>query len=584
MMDPELLRIAQEQMSRMSPAELSRIQQQMMSNPDLMRMASESMKNMRPEDLRQAAEQLKHTRPEDMAEIGEKMANASPEGIAALRARADAQISYELSAAEMLKNQGNEFHKQGKFNNASEKYLLAKKNLKGIPSAKGKTLLLACSLNLMSCYLKTRQYDECVKEGSEVLSYDAKNVKALYRRGQAYKELGQFDDAVSDLSIAHEVSPDDETIADVLRDAEERLAREGSHQAPRGVVIEEITEETLTTSPATLQSSSTEHSSKQPRESTGIAKSENEKKVADLRTNSECLQAFKEDPEALRSFQNFISSADPDTLAAMSGGKVGEVSPGMFKTASSMISKMSPEELQKMVQLASSFQGENPYTGGFGTGPVPPNVTPDMLKTATDMMTKMPTEGLQKMFEMAASIKGKDSIPASTTVNSSRLDSDAEVTYPTSQTSSITSENVGLGETASSSSSRFPNSMNAQSSFPPTSTADLQEQMRNQMKDPAMRQMFASMMKNMSPEMMANMSEQFGMKLSREDAAKAQQAMSSLSPDDLDRMMRWVDKIQRGAEGAKKAKNWLLGKPGMILAICMLILAVILHRLGFIGS
>ncbi|XP_022752503.1 outer envelope protein 61-like isoform X2 [Durio zibethinus] len=538
MMDPELFRIAQEQMSRMSPAELARIQQQMMSNPDLMRMASESMKNMRPEDLRHAAEQLKHTRPEEMADIGEKMANASPEEIAALRARADAQITYELSAAQMLKDQGNELHKQGKFDDASEKYLL-------------------------------------------VLSFDAKNVKALYRRGQAYKELGQLEDAVLDLSKAHEVSPDDETVADVLRDAKERLVREGSHQAPRGVVIEEITEEAASTS-AILQSSSNEYSVKQPQQSTGFSKSEGRKNAGDVTTNSECLQALKDDPEALRSFQNFISNADPDTLAAMSGGKNGEVSPDMIETASNMISKMSPEELQKMVQLASSFQGENPYTGplknGFGPGSVPPNVTPVMLKTASDMMSKMPPEELQKMFEMAASLKGKDSIPTATAANSSRLSSDAEVTHPESQTASVTNGNNGFRETSP---SHFPTS--AQSSFP-TSTADLQEQMRNQMKDPAMRQMFASMMKNMSPDMMANMSEQFGLKLSREDAAKAQQAMSSLSPEDLDRMMRWVDRIQKGAEGAKKAKNWLLGKPGMILAICMLILAVILHRLGFIGS
>nr|WRQ20303.1 outer envelope protein 61 [Citrullus colocynthis] len=535
MMDPELMRLAQEQMSRMSPADLAKIQQQVMSNPDLMKMASESMKNMRPDDFRYAAEQLKHTRPEDMAKIGEKMANASPEEIATMRSRVDAQANYELNAAEMLKTQGNKLHNQGRFSDALEKYLLAKNNLKGISSSKGRTLLLACSLNLMSCYLKTKQYHDCIREGSEVLANDSRNVKALYRRGQAYKELCQFQDAVSDLSKAHEISPHDETIADVLSDAKKRLNEQDGGNVPKGVVIEEIVEEDNPTS--------TNISASRPQEAVDNSKSDDAYKKS---INSESLQGLRDDPEAIRSFQRFVSNADPDTLAAMSFGKSGEISPDMVATASNMISKMSPNELQKMLKLASSFQEANPLKGdSLGPNLDGASMTPELLSSASRIMSNMPPEDLQRMFETASSLKRNESASG----NDNVPDSDARSKSFESQQSSISGEQV-----------------------------------RNQMKNPAMQQMFTSMIKNMSPEMMANMSEQFGLKLSPEDAAKAQEAISSFSPEDLDKMMRWADKIQRGVEGGKKAKNWLLGRPGMILAICMLILAVILHRFGIIGG
>lgn len=74
-----------------------------------------------------------------MAGIGEKMANASPEEIAAMRARADAQMSYEINAAEMLKKQGNELHSQGGYSDALPKYSLAKKNLNGVSLSKAES-------------------------------------------------------------------------------------------------------------------------------------------------------------------------------------------------------------------------------------------------------------------------------------------------------------------------------------------------------------------------------------------------------------------------------------------------------------
>jgi hypothetical protein len=63
------------------------------------------MKNMKPEDMRRAVQQLNEARPEDMRSMTEKIANTTPQEFAAMKAQADAQISYAISGAKMLKKQ-----------------------------------------------------------------------------------------------------------------------------------------------------------------------------------------------------------------------------------------------------------------------------------------------------------------------------------------------------------------------------------------------------------------------------------------------------------------------------------------------
>ncbi|KAM0846849.1 hypothetical protein ACQ4PT_055372 [Festuca glaucescens] len=544
-----MMRMAQEQMRRMSPDDLARMQQQMMSNPDLIKLASESMKNMRPEDFKRAAQQLNQTRPEEMLNMTEKIANAKPEEFAAMKAQADAQMSYAISGAKMLKQQGNELHSRGQYTDAAAKYKLAKDNVKNIPSAAGQTLQLQCALNLMSCYLKSAKFEECVNEGSEVLTYDSNNVKAYYRRGQAYKELGNLEAAVADLSKAHAISPEDETIAEVLRDTEEKLTTEGGGaNLPKGVVIKEIVEDSSEPS-STQRSSSTGYTVSQPHERAGNSR------------QPDSSESLRNDPATVRSFQNYVSNSD---VGGLSNLGIGGMSPELVQTASNMIGTMKPEELQKMFQ-AASLNGTNPVNM--------PEISPDMMNIASDMMGKMSPDELQNMLKLASEIGGPSSAPLRPGSN----------LHPSSRaTTSVSNFQPPSPQDVTENPDEIVNNRRMDQPSP-SSPPDMQDMMKNSMKDPAMRQMFASMMKNMSPDMMANMSAQFGMNLTKEDAAKAQKAMSSLSPEDLDRMMKWMDRAQRGVEVAKKTKNWLIGRKGLIIAIIMLILAFILQRLGFIG-
>lgn len=523
-MDPEMIRLAQEQISRIPPDQFMKMQQQMMSNPDLIRMATEGMQNLRADDIRLAAEQMKNIRPEEMAEMSSRLAGASPEELAAMRVQADAQRTYELQGARSLKNQGNQLHGQGKYKEAIEKYSRGKENLLRMPTPEAATLRLACSLNLMSCYLKTGELNKAVAEGTEVLENDPNNLKALYRRGQAYKELGKLSLAFRDMSKASKVNPDDAHVKDVLRQIEEQLESQGEEEieeithAPLadGPVIEEISEEEAEALSAAT-SNARKHNEVEP-SSQPSAEAERPTVFPDTAGFSQTIDSLKQNPEMMRSMHSMMSSVSPEHIAAMSGG---QMTPEMVKMASDMVKHMSPEDMQRMLEMMPSQKQD-------GTPRAP-----SFLNRGT----------------------------------------------PASRSVSERTENSGAESMQASSSSDFVPGQ----SFP-TITPDMQEQMRQTMKDAAMKQMMASMLQNMSPESMVAMSEQMGYKLSREEAEKAQSAMANLSPDVIEKMMKWADRAQQAANVARKGKNFLLGRAGLVLAIVMLIVAVLLHHFGIIGG
>ncbi|EAZ30826.1 hypothetical protein OsJ_14896 [Oryza sativa Japonica Group] len=392
MMDPEMMRVAQEQMRRMPPAALAAMQQQLMSNPSLLRFATEGIKTLTPDDLRRAGEQMSRTSAEEVLGMSRRLAAASPEELAATMKNAQAEqqraSSYAaVSGARALKDQGNALFKarpprRRRRQVRARRRQPAERPVVGVAVAAGGV---------------RRQPDGVPPQDREARRVRGARLRgARPRPGQRQGALperagvqGAREDeaAVADLRRAHELSPEEDAIADALRDAEEKLG------APRGLVIEEIVEE--------------------------------------------------------------------------------------------------EEEAQ-----------------------------------------------------------GSEILPTS-------------------------------GATSSSTSGHSVPSPS------PSPSAAAAAEMMNSMGDPAMGKMVASVVQGMDPETVSIIGKQFGVDLSRDDAARLQDAMKKLSPENLEKVMGWVNRARRAAEAARKAKELLLGsrRGWLVLAIVVLVLAFVLHHLlGFIGA
>ncbi|KAL5053886.1 hypothetical protein RYX36_034568 [Vicia faba] len=107
----------------------------------------------------------------------------------------DMNTQEKIEAAVEKKEEGNALFKAGKYERASKRYEKAMKYIEydstfsDEEKQQAKPLKITCNLNSAACKLKLKDYKQTEKFCTKVLELDSRNVKALYRRAQAYVHL-----------------------------------------------------------------------------------------------------------------------------------------------------------------------------------------------------------------------------------------------------------------------------------------------------------------------------------------------------------------------------------------------------------
>ncbi|KAL9450206.1 hypothetical protein AB3S75_012022 [Citrus x aurantiifolia] len=141
----------------------------------------------------------------------------------------------KIEAAGRKKEEGNLLFKNGKYERAGKKYNKAADCVNEDGSFVDdeqklvKSLRVSCWLNSAACCLKLKDYQGAIELCSKgiVLDCDCHNVKALYRRAQAYMEIADLILAELDIKKAIEADPPNREVK-LLQKSLKQLQAEGS--------------------------------------------------------------------------------------------------------------------------------------------------------------------------------------------------------------------------------------------------------------------------------------------------------------------------------------------------------------------
>ncbi|GLT95653.1 hypothetical protein SLE2022_133210 [Rubroshorea leprosula] len=143
----------------------------------------------------------------------------------------------KIEACERKKHDGNLLFKAGKFWRASKKYEKAANfvefghSFTDEEKCIAKDLRISCNLNNAACKLKLGEYHEATRLCSKVLEVDPLNVKALFRRSQAYLNLSELEKAEVDIKRALTLDPSNRELKLECKEIKDKQKEYGKYQA-----------------------------------------------------------------------------------------------------------------------------------------------------------------------------------------------------------------------------------------------------------------------------------------------------------------------------------------------------------------
>eukprot|EP00871_Galdieria_phlegrea_P005712 jgi/Galph1/628/GphlegSOOS_G5428.1 len=163
--------------------------------------------------------------------------------------------SDKLRRAAELKDKGNSYYKELKFNLARESYEEATRILDYLwqPNANANhesenghkevedgdidaingelnSLRVAILSNIALTYFKEDRFSQAEQYASSTLKLDRNNVKALFCRGRARMKLGDFQGAKEDLMQAAKLQPQNKDIRNELEELQKRMVKYGKQE------------------------------------------------------------------------------------------------------------------------------------------------------------------------------------------------------------------------------------------------------------------------------------------------------------------------------------------------------------------